>query len=342
MSVQRVVSFGEIMLRLSTPEFKRFVQAESFDVTYGGAEANVVSSLAGFGVDSFFVTVLPENDIGTAAVGHLRRFGIRTDFVKRKEGRMGVYFLESGASQRPSKVIYDRAQSAIATSGPELFDWDSILDGADWFHFTGITPALSDNLAEAVAEALETAKKKGVKVSCDLNYRKLLWSRDKARSVMTPLMENVDVLFVNEEDAEKVFGIKAKAVDIDKAEVSAAGYEYVARELHERFNFELVAITLRGSHSASVNSWSGVVFDGEKLYESRKYKINIVDRVGGGDAFAAGVIYSMVNDRNMQEAVDFAVACSALKHSIPGDFNPVTLGEVEALRKSAGSGRIVR
>jgi len=338
----KVVTFGEIMLRLSTPNFRRFVQSETFDVTYGGAEANVASTLAGMGIESYFVTVLPENDIGTVAVGHLRRFDIKTDFVKRKEGRMGVYFLESGASQRPSKVIYDRAQSAIATSGPELFDWDSILEGADWFHFTGITPALSDGVAKAVSNALVTAAKKGVKVSCDLNYRKLLWSREKARSVMTPLMENVDVLFVNEEDAEKVFGIKAKEVDIERAELSAKSYEYVARELHERFNFELVAITLRESHSASVNSWSGVVFDGEKLYESRKYKINIVDRVGGGDAFAAGVIYSMLNDRNMQEVVDFAVACSALKHTIPGDFNPVTLGEVEALRKSSGSGRIVR
>jgi len=340
--VHKVVAFGEIMLRLSTPEFKRLVQAESFNVTYGGAEANVVSSLAGFGVDSFFVTVLPENDIGNAAIAHLRRFGIHTAFVKRKEGRMGVYYLESGASQRPSKVIYDRALSALATSNSDLFDWDAILDGADWFHFTGITPALSDNLAEAVSEALETARKKGVKVSCDVNYRKLLWSRDKARSVMTPLMDRVDVLFVNEEDAEKVFGIKASAVDIDKAEVSAASYEYVAQELQKKFGFELVAITLRESHSASVNGWSGVVFDGTEFVQSRKYKINIVDRVGGGDAFAAGIIFSILRESSLKEAVDFAAACSALKHSIPGDFNPVTLGEVEALRKSSGSGRIVR
>lgn len=342
MKMEKVVTFGEIMLRLSTPAFRRFPQADSFDVTYGGAEANVSSNLSGLGMDSYFVTVLPENEIGTAALAHLRKFDIRTEYVEKAEGRMGVYFLESGASQRPSKVIYDRARSALAESNAHIFDWERILDGADWFHFTGITPALSDSLAEAVLEALRTSRRKEVKTSCDLNYRKLLWSREKARSVMTPLMEYIDVLFVNEEDADKVFGIKAEAADIEKGDVSAASYEHVARELHKRFGFELVAITLRESYSASVNGWSGVVYDGKEFVQSRKYNMHIVDRVGGGDAFAAGIIYGLLKQKTLKDTVDFAAACSAIKHTIPGDFNYVSLNEVEALRKSSGSGRIVR
>lgn len=340
--MEKVVTFGEIMLRLSTPAFRRFQQADSFDVTYGGAEANVSSNLSGLGLDSFFVTVLPDNDIGTAALAHLRKYDIKTEYIKRAEGRMGVYFLESGASQRPSKVVYDRAYSALAESSADTFDWERILEGADWFHFTGITPALSDSLARAISEALKTAKRKNVKTSCDLNYRKLLWSREKARSVMTPFMEYVDVLFVNEEDADKVFGIKAEAADIEKGDVSATSYQHVAKELHKRFGFELVAITLRESYSASVNGWSGVVYDGKEFAQSRKYNIHIVDRVGGGDAFAAGIIYGLLKQKTLKDTVDFAAACSAIKHSIPGDFNSVNLNEVETLRKSSGSGRIVR
>ncbi|MDQ0285980.1 2-dehydro-3-deoxygluconokinase [Desulfofundulus luciae] len=338
----KVVCFGEIMLRLSTPGYQRFVQAQSFDVTYGGGEANVAVSLANFGLDAYFVTKVPNNPIGQSAVNHLRRFGVNTSYIARGGNRLGIYFLETGASQRPSKVVYDRAHSAIAEARPEDFNWPEILAGARWFHFTGITPALSDNVAEITLAAARTAKELGLTVSCDLNYRKNLWTPEKANQVMSRLMEYVDVCIANEEDAEKVFGIKAAGSDVIKGALSDAGYRDVARQLVERFGFKYVAITLRESYSASDNGWSALLYDGKEFYKSRKYDIRIVDRVGGGDSFGGGLIYSLLTGKGPEEAINFAVAASCLKHTIPGDFNMVTVDEVETLVKGDGSGRVQR
>ncbi|HHV75645.1 MAG TPA: sugar kinase [Thermoanaerobacterium sp.] len=339
---QKAVCFGEIMLRLSTPGYQRFVQAESFDVTYGGGEANVAVSLANFGLDSYFVTKVPANPIGQSAVNHLRRFGVNTGFIARGGDRLGIYFLESGASQRPSKVVYDRAHSAIAEAKPEDFNWPEILAGARWFHFTGITPALSDAVAEITLQAAKTAKGMGLTVSCDLNYRKKLWTTEKANQVMSRLVQYVDLCIANEEDAEKVFGIKAADTDITKGALSDAGYKDVARQLVERFGFKYVAITLRESRSASDNGWSALLYDGKEYYKSRKYDIHIVDRVGGGDSFGGGLIYALLSGKQPQEAIEFAVAASCLKHTIPGDFNMVAVDEVEALAGGDGSGRVQR
>ncbi len=339
---KKVVTLGEIMLRLSTPGYQRFIQAQSFDVTYGGGEANVAVSLANYGLDAYFVTKLPDNPIGQAALNHLRRYGVKTDYIARGGDRLGIYFLETGASQRPSKVVYDRAGSAISCAVPEDFDWDKIFEGAAWFHFTGITPALSDKAAEVTRHALKAAKKHGVKTSCDLNYRKKLWSPEKAREVMTELMQYVDVAIGNEEDAEKVFGIKAAESDITTGQLSEEGYKQVARQLVEKFNFQKVAITLRESYSASDNGWSALLYDGSKYYRSRKYNIRIIDRVGGGDSFAGGLIYALLNRYDCQLAVEFAVAASCLKHTIPGDFNMMTVDEVNTLVKGDASGRVQR
>ncbi|AEG15208.1 sugar kinase [Desulfofundulus sp. TPOSR] len=338
----KVVCFGEIMLRLSTPGYQRFVQAQSFDVTYGGGEANVAVSLANFGLDACFVTKVPNNPIGQSAVNHLRRFGVNTSYIARGGNRLGIYFLETGASQRPSKVVYDRAHSAIAEARTEDFNWPEILAGARWFHFTGITPALSDNVAEITLVAARTAKELGLTVSCDLNYRKNLWTPEKANQVMSRLMEYVDVCIANEEDAEKVFGIKAAGSDIIKGALSDAGYQDVARQLVERFGFKYVAITLRESYSASDNGWSALLYDGKEFYKSRKYDIRIVDRVGGGDSFGGGLIYALLAGKGPEEAINFAVAASCLKHTIPGDFNMVSIDEVENLVKGDGSGRVQR
>ncbi len=338
----KVVCFGEIMLRLSTPGYQRFVQAQSFDVTYGGGEANVAVSLANFGLDAYFVTKVPNNPIGQSAINHLRRFGVNTSYIARGGKRLGIYFLETGASQRPSKVVYDRAHSAIAEARPEDFSWPEILAGAGWFHFTGITPALSDSVAEITLVAARTAKELGLTVSCDLNYRKNLWTPEKANQVMSRLMEYVDVCIANEEDAEKVFGIKAAGSDIIKGALSDAGYQEVARQLVERFVFKYVAITLRESYSASDNGWSALLYDGKEFYKSRKYDIRIVDRVGGGDSFGGGLIYALLAGKEPLEAINFAVAASCLKHTIPGDFNMVTIDEVENLVKGDGSGRVQR
>jgi 2-dehydro-3-deoxygluconokinase len=338
----KVVTFGEIMLRLSPPGYQRFVQASSFDVIYGGGEANVAVSLANYGLDSYFVTKVPTHEIGQCAVNELRRYGVHTEYILRGGDRLGIYFCETGASQRPSKVIYDRANSAISQVKPGEFDWGGIFADADWFHFTGITPALSDSAAQVTLEALKAAKSAGVKVSADLNYRKKLWSPEKANKVMTELMQYVDVAIGNEEDAEKVFGIKAKASDVTKGQLDTEGYYEVARELQQRFGFEKVAITLRESLSASDNNWSALLYDGTEFYLSRKYNVHIVDRVGGGDSFAAGLIYSLLLDKMGQDAIEFAVAASCLKHSIVGDFNQVSVAEVENLAKGDASGRVQR
>lgn len=338
----KVVCFGEIMLRLSAPGYKRLVQCDSFDVTYGGGEANVSVSLANFGLDAYYVTKLPDNLIGDAALNHLRRFGVKTDYIVRGGERLGIYFLETGASQRPSKVVYDRKYSSISGARKGEIDWRRVFEGARWFHFTGITPALSDSVAEATLEAVQTAKEMGVTVSCDLNYRKKLWSPEKAREVMSELIKYVDVSIGNEEDAEKVFGIKAEDSDITAGKLNQKGYQEVARQLVDKFDLKMAAITLRESYSASDNGWSVMLYDGKEFYHSRKYKVHIVDRVGGGDSFAAGLIYSLINGFDGQKAVEFAAAASCLKHTIPGDFNLVTVSDVVNLMEGDGSGRVQR
>jgi len=338
----RVVTFGEIMLRLSTPGYQRFVQADRFDVCYGGGEANVAVALAGLGLEASFVTKVPEHEIGQSAVNSLRRYGVDTRFIARGGSRLGIYFLETGAAQRPSKVIYDRAHSAIAEADPGDFNWEEIFAGASWFHFTGITPALSANTKAIVLEACRKAKEMGLTVSADLNYRQKLWTPQEANAAMSRLMPYVDVCIGNEEDAEKVFGIKAAHTDVRKGEIHHAAYEEVARQLQERFGFKYVAITLRESLSASDNGWSAMLYDGQASYFSRRYPIHLVDRVGGGDSFAAGLIYGLLTGLEPQAALEFAVAASALKQTIPGDFNLVSKKEVETLMKGDASGRVQR
>lgn len=338
----RVVCFGEIMLRLSPPGYLRFVQANSFDVVYGGGEANVSVSLANYGVDAVYVTKLPDNPVGQAAVNDLRKYGVDASHIARGGERIGIYYLEKGASQRPSKVVYDRKYSAISEAKPEDFNWENIFKGAQWFHFTGITPALGNNVANITLEACKAAKEMGITISCDLNYRKNLWSPENAGSVMAGLMEYVDVCIANEEDAEKVFGIKADNTDITGGKLDHNGYKKVAEKLKERFGFKQVAITLRGSISASDNNWAAMLYDGSEFYFSRSYPIHIVDRVGGGDSFGAGLIYAMMSGYSSLDTIEFAVAASCLKHTIEGDFNHVSLSEVKALMKGDGSGRVQR
>ena len=340
----RVITFGEIMLRLAPEGYYRFVQAESFGATYGGGEANVAVSLANFGMDVGYVTKLPSNDIGQAAVNSLRRFGVDTSNITRGGERVGIYFLEKGASQRPSKVIYDRAASSIATASHADFDWEKIFKGVNWFHFTGITPALGDNVAEICSSACKAAKAAGLTVSCDLNYRKNLWSREKAGQVMAGLMEHVDVCIANEEDAGDVFGIKAEDTDVIGGKISHEGYKSVAKQLADRFGFSFVAITLRESISASDNNWAAMLHECKRgeYYFSKKYPVHIVDRVGGGDSFGAGLIYAMLNNMPAQEGLEFATAASALKHSIEGDFNHVSISEASKLAGGDGSGRVQR
>lgn len=338
----KVITFGEIMLRLAPEGYYRFIQAESFGATYGGGEANVAVSLANYGMDAYFVTKLPKHDIGQAAVNSLRRFGVNTSYITRGGDRVGIYFLEKGASQRASKVVYDRANSAIALASPSDFNWDEIFEGADWFHFTGITPALGDGVAAICLEACKAAKKHNVTVSCDLNYRKNLWTREKAGEVMGKLMEYVDVCISNEEDASDVFGIKASDTDITGGKINKEGYKEVAKKLADRFGFQKVAITLRGSISANDNNWAGMLYDGNDYYLSKNYLIHIVDRVGGGDSFGGGLIYALLSNMAPQDAIEFAVAASCLKHSIEGDFNQVSVDEVTKLAKGDGSGRVQR
>lgn len=339
---KRVITFGEIMLRLAPEGYYRFVQAEKYGATYGGGEANVAVSLANYGLDAAFVTKLPKHEIGQAGVNSLRKFGVDTTYITRGGDRVGIYYLEKGASQRPSKVIYDRAGSSIATATTDDFNWNEIFEGADWFHFTGITPALGDNVTAICLEACKAAKERNIPVSCDLNYRNKLWSKEKAGEVMGELCKYVDVCIANEEDAADVFGIKASNTDVTKGEVNHEGYKDVAKQLAERFGFSKVAITLRESISANDNNWSAMLYDCSDFFFSKKYQMRIVDRVGGGDSFGGGLIYACLNDFAPQQTIEFAVAASCLKHSIEGDFNMVSVDEVSKLAGGDGSGRVQR
>ena len=341
----KVVTFGEIMLRLSTPDFKRFVQADNFDINFGGGEANVAVSLANFGFDSYFISKLPSHEIGQAAVNSLRRYSVKTDYIVRGGDRVGIYFLETGASQRASKVIYDRSGSSVTSLKKDELDWNKVFENAKWFHWTGITPALGKDAQECLVEACKAAKKAGVTISADLNYRAKLWTEKEAQSVMIPLMEYVDVCISNEEDAEKSLGFKAGTTNVEKASLDESGYSDLAAELKNKFNFKIVAITLRESFSASKNGWSAILHDDKDCkvpYRSKRYEIQIVDRVGGGDSFSGGLIYGLIKKENKKEALEFAVAASCLKQTIPGDFNFVSVNEVEKLAKGSGSGRVER
>ncbi len=341
----KVVTMGEIMLRLSTPNNEKIIQADEFDINYGGGEANVAVSLANYGHNAEFVTKVPDNPIGAAAVASLRKYGVETKNIAKGGERLGIYFLETGSAMRASSVIYDRAHSAISEAEISDFDFDKIFEDADWFHFTGITPAVSDKAAELTEAALKVAKKHGVKVSCDLNFRKKLWSSEKAQKVMTNLMQYVDVCIGNEEDAEKVLGFKPGNTDVTSGELELAGYKSIFEQMVQKFNFEYVISSLRVSHSASDNGWSACIYsrDTKEFYHSREYRITpIVDRVGGGDSFAGGVICGFVDGKDFKSALEYGVAASALKHTIPGDFNLVTRSDVDNLAGGDGSGRVQR
>ncbi len=338
----KVITMGEIMLRLSTPGYQKFIQSDSFDVCYGGGEANVAVSLANYGHDTYFVTKVPKNPIGDCAVAALRKHNVNCDFVARGGERLGIYFLETGASMRASNVVYDRAHASIAEAESSDFDFDSIFEGADWFHFTGITPAISDKAAYLTEEALKAAKAKNITVSVDLNFRKKLWSSEKAQRIMTNLMQYVDVCIGNEEDAEKVLGFKPGKTDVTSGELELAGYQDIFEQMIKKFNFKYVVSSLRESYSASDNGWSACIYDGTNFYHSRKYNIRIVDRVGGGDAFAGGLICGLLDGKSMEQALEFGVAASALKHTIPGDLNLVSRADVDALVGGDASGRVQR
>ena len=340
--MKKVVTFGELMLRLAPEGYLRFVQSEKLEATFGGAEANVAVSLANYGMDVAFVSKLPAHEMGQAGICSLRKFGVDTSKIVCGGERVGIYYCEKGASQRPSKVIYDRAYSAIAMAKRTEFDWDKIFDGVEWFHFTGITPALSDETAAICMEACRKAKEKNITISCDLNFRKKLWTKEKAGQVMSELCRYVDYCIANEEDAKDVFGIEADNTDIYGGKLDREGYVSVAKKLTERFDFKGVAITLRESKSANDNDWSGMLYTDGQAYFSKKYSMHIVDRVGGGDSFGAGLIYSLINGDDAQRTIEFAVAASCLKHSIEGDYNMVSVAEVENLAGGDASGRVQR
>ncbi len=339
---KKVVTLGEIMMRLTTPDFKRFVQSDSFDVTYGGGEANVATALCNYGLNGVFVSKVPDTAIGQSAINHLRRYGVDTQYMARGGERLGIYFLEIGASMRASQVIYDRANASITDAEISDFDFDKIFEGADWFHTTGITPALSEKASKLTEAALKAARERGITTSIDLNYRKKLWSKEQARETMTRLCQYVDVCVGNEEDANDMLGFVSQGTDVTKGELNLDGFKDVCRQMKEKFDFKYIASTLRESHSASDNGWSALVYDGEEFYHTKEYDVRIVDRVGSGDSFASGFIYGLVTGRTMQDAADFGVAASALKHTIPGDLNHATLSDVENLVKGDGSGRVQR
>lgn len=340
--MSKIITLGEIMLRLSPEGQTRFVQADSFDVIYGGGEANVAVSCANYGHDAYFVTKLPTHEIGQSAVNALRRYGVHTDYIVRGGQRIGIYFCETGASVRPGKVIYDRAHSAIAEADAGEFDFDAIMSGADWFHWSGITPAISPQAAEITRKACEAAKRQGVTVSVDLNYRKKLWTPQEAQAVMKPLMNYVDICIGNEEDAELCLGFKPDA-DVTAGQTDAAGYEAIFRSMAQTFGFKYVISTLRESFSASHNGWKALIFDGQTFYTSRRYDLlPIIDRVGGGDSFSGGIIHGLLTKSSPAEALEFAVAASALKHTVTGDFNLVSAAEVETLAGGDASGRVQR
>ncbi len=342
--MSKVVCFGEIMMRLMPPGYLRLSQTPALEMTFGGAEANVSVSLANYGVDVSYVTRMPKNDVAEACLKQLRGFGVDVSGVARGGDRLGVYFVERGASMRPSKVTYDRKYASIATMEPGEIEWRKIFEDADWFHWTGITPALSENLAAITLEACKTAKAMGLTISCDLNYRKNLWTREQAKKTMTELCAYVDVMIANEEDSQDVFGIAAEGADIEGGSLSEEGYRNLARKLAQTFRCEKVAFTLRESFSANDNDWSGLLYDAQtdSAVLSRKYSIRIVDRVGGGDSFGAGLIYAMREGYDDGNAINFAAAASALKHTIEGDFNRVTVAEVKNLMGGSVSGRVQR
>lgn len=338
----KVVTMGEIMLRLSTPGFERFVQANSFDAIYGGGEANVAVSLANYGFDSYFVTKLPEHEIGQAAVNELRRYGVNTDYIARGGERVGIYFSESGASMRPSKVVYDRSNSSIAEATVEDFNFAEIFKDAKWFHISGITPAVSKSGSEITRAAMKAAKEAGVTVSIDLNYRKKLWTPEEAQEVMRDLMQYVDVCIGNEEDASLSLGFTPKGLDVTSGKINIEGYKQILKEMKEEFGFKYVASSLRESYSASDNGWSACIYDGKEFYQSKKYDVRIVDRVGGGDSFASGLICGLLDGKSTSDALEFGVAASALKHTIKGDFNHMSRSEVQTLVDGDSSGRVQR
>ena len=339
----KIICLGEIMLRLNPADYLRFLQAESFEASYAGSEASVAVSLSNFGMNAKYVTKLPNNELGQAALNSLRKFGVDTTCIQRDDHRLGIYFVEKGSSQRPSKVIYDRKYSSISLAIPEDFDWDTIFQSGEWFHFSGITPALGDQVAEVCLRACKEAKSRGLRVSCDLNYRNKLWSTEQASEVMTKLMKYVDVLIGNEEDAEKVFGITAGDFSKEHFQnIDIAPYISITKQLADKFNLEYVGLTLRESLSADRNIWSGILYDGKKHYVSNKYDINIVDRLGGGDSFAAGLIFGILSNYESRETIDFAVGASCLKHTMHYDFNLATVDEVKSLISGDVSGRIQR
>lgn len=338
----RVITFGEIMLRLSPPNSQRFIQAQSFDACYGGGEANVAISLANYGHESYYITKVPDNEIGQAAINALRRYGVNTDYIARGGKRLGIYFLEPGASMRPSKVIYDRSYSSISEASLNDFNFKEIFKDAKWFHFTGITPALNDNVAKILEQALVFAKQNNVIVSVDLNYRKKLWTVEKARSIMKQLMQYVDVCIGNEEDYQNTLGITPLGSEVEKGVIAHHGYQSLLEQVHKQYNLTYAAVSLRHSYSASRNGWEAMVYDGNEVFQSNKYDIEIVDRVGSGDSFAGGLIHGLLSYGSLSEAFEFATAASALKHTIPGDFNLVSEAEVLALVKGNKSGRIER
>tara|TARA_B100000029_G_C17557882_1_gene952253 strand:+ start:985 stop:2037 length:1053 start_codon:yes stop_codon:yes gene_type:complete len=342
----KVATFGEILLRLATPKQERFVQANNFEIDYGGGEYNVAVSLAQFGVPTKFITLLPKNDIGETALNRIRSFGIDISSIKMEGKRLGLYFLENGAAMRPSKVIYDRAKSAISEVKVGKIDWEKAFKDIDWFHFTGITPALSESAAEVTMEAAKAAKKLGLTVSADMNYRKNLWSSEEAQRIMKPLMDHVDIAIGNEEDAEKCLGVSAESQDVTSGELNPEAYKDVISKLISNFGFSKVGITLRESISASDNNWSAVYVDNTdkeiKMHIGKKYPVHIVDRVGGGDAFSAGIIYGNIQNFTAKDTLDFAIASSALAHTIHGDLNLVSLSEVESVAKGDTSGRVQR
>ena len=338
----KIVTLGEIMLRLSPSGTYRFLQADSFDAVYGGGEANVAVSLANYGDDAYYVTKLPAHEMGQAAVNELRKRGVHTDYIVRGGKRIGIYYCETGACMRPGKVIYDRAGSSIAEADVSDFDWDAIFDGADWFHWSGITPAISAKGAALTEAACQAAKKHGVKVSCDLNYRKKLWTEKEAQAVMRPLMQYVDVCIGNEEDAAKCLGFVPEG-DISSGKTDAEGYYGIFRQMQEQFGFQITASTLRESHSASDNGWKALLYDGRQFYTSKHYEIlPIVDRVGAGDSFSGGLIHGLLKWQDPQKALEFATAASALKHTVHGDFNCVSEEEVLNLMNGSGNGRVQR
>jgi len=339
---KRIVTFGEIMMRLNPFGYYRFQQAELWESSYAGGEANVAVSLANFGISTAFVTKVPAHEVGKAAVNAVRRYGVDVSSIAYGGNRLGLYYVEKGASQRPSKVIYDRTGSSIAEATVSDFDWDIIFEGADWFHFTGITPALGGDLPKMCREACMVARAKGITVSCDLNYRGKLWSRERAEAIMSDLLPFVDICIANESDAADVFGVTAEDSDVESGKIDNKGYVSVAKQLSERFGCKKVAITLRGSLSASVNEWSGMLYEAGQAWFSNRYTIQIVDRVGGGDSFGAGLIYALLSGFDGQKAIDFAAAASCLKHTIEHDFNLVSVEEVLSLASGNASGRVQR